>query len=140
MNWSTIWELIKINILYSNPQSLANLKKRQEKHPKENFKAYKSMMRQQALMLAVFLVIYIFMFLGVDFSYYPGLFSFDIAIFFVMSTLMAFTSLYTIFYESNDLKLYVHLPIKAEELYIAKIVSSLGMGACLLYTSPSPRD
>ena len=26
MNWSTIWELIKINILYSNPQSLANLK------------------------------------------------------------------------------------------------------------------
>ncbi|GFE43096.1 hypothetical protein ScFU53_00450 [Streptococcus canis] len=132
MNWSTIWELIKINILYSNPQSLANLKKRQEKHPKENFKAYKSMMRQQALMLAVFLVIYIFMFLGVDFSYYPGLFSFDIAIFFVMSTLMAFTSLYTIFYESNDLKLYVHLPIKAEELYIAKIVSSLGMGAIFL--------
>ncbi|VGY51745.1 ABC transporter permease [Streptococcus pyogenes] len=132
MNWSTIWELIKINILYSNPQSLANLKKRQEKHPKENFKAYKSMMRQQALMIAMFLVIYLFMFIGVDFSHYPGLFSFDVAMFFIMSTLTAFSSLYTIFYESNDLKLYIHLPVTSEELYIAKIVSSLGMGAVFL--------
>ncbi|WER81335.1 ABC transporter permease [Streptococcus pyogenes] len=132
MNWSTIWELIKINILYSNPQSLANLKKRQEKHPKENFKAYKSMMRQQALMIAMFLVIYLFMFIGVDFSHYPGLFSFDIAMFFIMSTLTAFSSLYTIFYESNDLKLYIHLPVTSEELYIAKIVSSLGMGTVFL--------
>ncbi|HEQ6503718.1 TPA: ABC transporter permease [Streptococcus pyogenes] len=132
MNWSTIWELIKINILYSNPQSLANFKKRQEKHPKENFKAYKSMMRQQALMIAMFLVIYLFMFIGVDFSHYPGLFSFDVAMFFIMSTLTAFSSLYTIFYESNDLKLYIHLPVTSEELYIAKIVSSLGMGAVFL--------
>ncbi|HER5564896.1 ABC transporter permease [Streptococcus pyogenes] len=132
MNWSTIWELIKINILYSNPQSLASLKKRQEKHPKENFKAYKSMMRQQALMIAMFLVIYLFMFIGVDFSHYPGLFSFDVAMFFIMSTLTAFSSLYTIFYESNDLKLYIHLPVTSEELYIAKIVSSLGMGAVFL--------
>ncbi|VGQ48356.1 ABC transporter permease [Streptococcus pyogenes] len=132
MNWSTIWELIKINILYSNPQSLANLKKRQEKHPKENFKAYKSMMRQQALMIAMFLVIYLFMFIGVDFSHYPGLFSFDVAMFFIMSTLTAFNSLYTIFYESNDLKLYIHLPVTSEELYIAKIVSSLGMGTVFL--------
>ncbi|HHI9693860.1 TPA: ABC transporter permease [Streptococcus pyogenes] len=132
MNWSTIWELIKINILYSNPQSLANLKKRQEKHPKENFKAYKSMMRQQALMIAMFLVIYLFMFIGVDFSHYPGLFSFDVAMFFIMSTLTAFSSLYTVFYESNDLKLYIHLPVTSEELYIAKIVSSLGMGTVFL--------
>ncbi|VHF24831.1 ABC transporter permease [Streptococcus pyogenes] len=132
MNWSTIWELIKINILYSNPQSLANLKKRQEKHPKENFKAYKSMMRQQALMIAMFLVIYLFMFIGVDFSHYPGLFSFDVAMFFIMSTLTAFSSLCTIFYESNDLKLYIHLPVTSEELYIAKIVSSLGMGTVFL--------
>ncbi|VGV55404.1 ABC transporter permease [Streptococcus pyogenes] len=132
MNWSTIWELIKINILYSNPQSLANLKKRQEKHPKENFKAYKSMMRQQALMIAMFLVIYLFMFIGVDFSHYPGLFSFDVAMFFIMSSLTAFSSLYTIFYESNDLKLYIHLPVTSEELYIAKIVSSLGMGTVFL--------
>ncbi|HEP6189394.1 TPA: ABC transporter permease [Streptococcus pyogenes ABC020013294] len=132
MNWFTIWELIKINILYSNPQSLANLKKRQEKHPKENFKAYKSMMRQQALMIAMFLVIYLFMFIGVDFSHYPGLFSFDVAMFFIMSTLTAFSSLYTIFYESNDLKLYIRLPVTSEELYIAKIVSSLGMGAVFL--------
>lgn len=52
--------------------------------------------------------------------------------FFIMSTLTAFSSLYTIFYESNDLKLYIHLPVTSEELYIAKIVSSLGMGTVFL--------
>lgn len=35
MNWSTIWELTKINILYSNPQSLTALKKQQEKRQKK---------------------------------------------------------------------------------------------------------
>lgn len=118
MNWSTIWELIKINILYSNPQSLTALKKKQEKAPKENFKAYKSMIRQQALMIALFLVIYIFMFMGVDFSQYPGLLSLYIAIFFVMATVNAFTAMYAVFYESNDVKLYVHLPIRSEELLL----------------------
>ncbi|HEL0022931.1 TPA: ABC transporter permease [Streptococcus equi subsp. zooepidemicus] len=132
MNWSTIWELVKINILYSNPQSLTALKKKQEKAPKENFKAYKSMIRQQALMIALFLVIYIFMFMGVDFSQYPGLLSLYIAIFFVMATVNAFTAMYAVFYESNDVKLYVHLPIRSEELFIAKLISSLGMGSIFL--------
>ncbi|EHI69282.1 hypothetical protein STRIC_1645 [Streptococcus ictaluri 707-05] len=132
MNWSTIWELIKINILYSNPQTLTAIKRKQAKHPKENFKAYKSMLRQQAFLILLFSVIYISMFIGIDFNHFPGLFSFYIATFFVMATITAFTSMYTIFYESNDVKLYVHLPIKSEELYIAKIISSLGMESVFL--------
>lgn len=132
MKWSTIWELTKINILYSNPQSLTALKKKQEKRPKKHFSAAQAMIKQQALMVVMFLIIYVFMFLGIDFSRYPGYFSFYIALFFVMSTLTAFTALYTIFYESNDVKLYVHLPIKASELYLAKVISSLGMGSMFL--------
>ena len=31
MNWSTIWELIKINILYSNPQSVRASNRRTER-------------------------------------------------------------------------------------------------------------
>ncbi|WP_205015698.1 ABC transporter permease [Streptococcus porcinus] len=132
MNWTTVWELVKINILYSNPQALTALKKKQAKKPKANFSAYKSMLRNQIMMSILFLFIYVFMFVGVDFSRYPGYFSFYIALFFVMSTITAFTALYTIFYESNDVKLYVHLPIKASELYLAKIFSSVGMGSLFL--------
>ncbi|AJG26515.1 hypothetical protein CTW00_00113 [Streptococcus iniae] len=132
MNWSTIWELTKINILYSNPQSLTALKKQQEKRQKKEFSAYKAMIKNQIVMTVLFLFVYIFMFLGIDFSQNPGIFSFYVALFFVMATLSAFTTLYTIFYESNDVKLYVHLPIKPGELYIAKIISSLGMGSIFL--------
>lgn len=132
MNWTTVWELVKINILYSNPQALTALKKKQAKKPKANFSAYKSMLKNQIMMSIIFLFIYVFMFVGINFSRYPGYFSFYIALFFVMSTITAFTALYTIFYESNDVKLYVHLPIRASELYLAKLFSSIGMGSLFL--------
>lgn len=132
MNWKIIWELVKINILYSNPQTLTALKKKQERKPNKKFSAYKSMFQQQAIMIAVFMVIYLFMFVGMDFARYPGYFSFYVAIFFVMATISAFTAMYTIFYESNDVKLYVYLPVKSSELYVAKIISSLGMGSVFL--------
>ena len=71
MNWKIIWELVKINILYSNPQTLTALKKKQERKPNKKFSAYKSMFQQQAIMIAVFMVIYLFMFVGMDFARYP---------------------------------------------------------------------
>ncbi|MCK1213604.1 ABC transporter permease [Streptococcus uberis] len=132
MSWSTIWELVKINVLYSNPQGMTALKKKQAKHSKKDFKAYKEMIKSQLMLTLLFLVIYLFMFIGIDFNQNPGIFSFYIALFFVMGTISAFTTLYTIFYESNDVKLYVHLPIKPTELYIAKILSSLGIGSLFL--------
>lgn len=121
MNWSTIWELTKINILYSNPQSLTALKKQQEKRQKKEFSAYKAMIKNQIVMTVLFLFVYIFMFLGIDFSQNPCIFSFYVALFFVMATLSAFTTLYTIFYESNDVKLYVHLPIKPVNFTLQKL-------------------
>lgn len=132
MNWSTIWELVKINILYSSPQTIAAIKKKQEKNPQRHYVAYKETLKQQAMMVLMFLFVYIFMFLGIDFNKYPGYFSFYIALFFIMATITSFTALYTIFYESNDLKLYVHMPIKSSEIYMAKTISSLGMGSMFL--------
>ena len=40
MNWSTVWELIKINILYSSPQSVTAAKRKQERKPSKGFSAY----------------------------------------------------------------------------------------------------
>lgn len=132
MNWSIIWELTKINLLYSNPQVLTAVKKKKAKHPDDKLSTYKAVLKSQLLSTVIFLFIYIFMFLGIDFKQYPGYFTYYVALFFVLSTVTCFTALYTIFYDSNDLKLYSHLPIKSSEIYIAKAIAALGMGSMFL--------
>lgn len=132
MRWSTVWELFKINILYSNPQALTNIKNKQKKRPKKNFSAYKSVLNQQIMTMVLFLFIYIFMFVNINYKNYPGFFSFYVAIFFMLSLVSAFSAMYSVFYESNDVKLYVYLPIKPSELYLAKLLSSMGMGSIFL--------
>lgn len=132
MNWSTVRELVKINILYSNPQTVTAVKRKQEKNPRKNFSTYKSVIRQQIFLSLFFAVIYIFMYANLNFKHYPGYFSFYTAIFFIMATLNAFSAMYSIFYESDDVKLYAHLPIKSSELYLAKVISSFGMGVTFL--------
>lgn len=72
------------------------------------------------------------MYVNLNFKHYPGYFSFYTAIFFIMVTLNAFSAMYSIFYESDDVKLYAHLPIKSSELYLAKVISSFGMGVTFL--------
>lgn len=132
MNWSTVRELTKINILYSSPQSVTAAKRKQERKPSKGFSAYKSVMCQQILLSLLFAVIYIAMYANIDFRYFPGYFSFYIAIFFIMATLNAFSAMYSIFYKSDDVRLYAHLPIKSSELYMAKVISSFGMGITFL--------
>lgn len=132
MNWSIIWELVKINILYSNPQNVTAVKRKQEKNPQKKISAYKSVIHQQIFLVLLFAVIYIFMFVSLNFKHYPGYFTFYTAIFFIMATLNAFSAIYSIFYESDDVKLYAHLPIKSSELYLAKVISSFGMGLTFL--------
>ena len=55
MNWNHVWELFKINLLYANPQAVTNLQKRQEKKKKANFSIVNAMLRQQLLILVVFI-------------------------------------------------------------------------------------
>ena len=132
MNWSTIWELIKINILYSNPQSVTAAKRKKERRANKHFSAYKSLMQQQGILCLVFSAIYIYLYTGIDFRHYPGYFSAYIGIFMIVSLFSGFSALYGIFYESNDTKIYAPLPIKSSELYVAKVISSSGMTAVFL--------
>ncbi len=91
MKKSIIWELIKINILYSNPQLLASVKKKQNKKKNASFSAYKSILRQQIFMMIIFAFIYTVFFLGVDYSESVGFFSLQLSIFTIMSIATAFT-------------------------------------------------
>lgn len=131
MNWSTVWELTKINILYSNPQQVTAAKRKGRKHGKKT-SVYQSVMKQQLVYTLVFSVIYIAMFLETNFKKVPGYFSSYVALFFIMSIFSAFSAMYSIFYESRDVKLYAHLPIQSSELYIAKLISSFGVTIAFL--------
>ncbi|MGT2907530.1 ABC transporter permease [Streptococcus dentiloxodontae] len=132
MNWRHVWELSKVNLLYSNPSTLTQIVKKQEKKPKEQFSPIRSMFLQQLLMAGFFSLIYILMFGFIDFRQYPGIFSTYVATFAVMSIMQFFTALYSIFYESKDSQHYLPLPVSSREVYLAKILSSITTGVVFL--------
>lgn len=127
MSKSTIWELIKINILYSNPQLLASVKKKQSKKKNPSFSAYKSVLWQQFFMTLSFGLLYSVFFMGVDYSRSVGFFSLQLALFTIISIVYGFTAFFSIFYDSKDTKLYLALPVQPHEVFIAKIISAQGM-------------
>lgn len=127
MNKSVIWELVKINILNSNPQLLAQVKKKQSKRKDASFSAYKSILWQQGFMVVGFAVLYTVFFLGIDYSRSVGFFSMQLGIFTVMAILYGFTGFFSVFYDSKDTKLYLALPVKASEVFVAKVLSAQGM-------------
>lgn len=126
MSYRTIWELIKINILYSNPQALTTVQKKREKNPDKQIAAYKTVLKQQLFLLILFLFVYSTMFLVVDYSKSSGYFSFQVALFSTIAIVSGFTTLFAVFYDSNDTKLYLPLPVKEKEVYLAKLISSQG--------------
>lgn len=127
MNWSTIWELFKVNILYSNPQSLTNVRNKQAKNPKKKIQAYKSILTQQLFALFFFGVTYSAILSFYDYSQFPGMFTTYILMFIALTLVSAFSPMFTVFYDSQDTKLYLPLPVKAGEILVAKILASLGM-------------
>ena len=118
MNLNNVWELVKINILYSNPQALTNIQKKQAKNPKKNFSAYKSILRQQILMIIFFIFIYAYMFVNIDYRQSQGYFSFQVGMFALIAIVSGFTTLFSVFYDSNDTKLYLPIPVKESEVYL----------------------
>ncbi|MCK6328847.1 ABC transporter permease, partial [Streptococcus agalactiae] len=74
----------------------------------------------------------VFLFVSLDFKEYPGYFTFYIGIFTLVSIIYSFIAMYSVFYESDDVKQYAYLPIKSEELYVAKIFATFGMSVTFL--------
>ncbi|WP_295496891.1 ABC transporter permease [uncultured Streptococcus sp.] len=128
MNWNHVWELFKINLLYANPQAVTNLQKRQEKKKKANFSIVNAMLRQQLLILVVFTVVYSYLFVGVDYKANPGVLTLYLLTFSIIGLLQTFTALYSIFYDSKDSKVYLSLPLKPSEVFLAKTLSGFMVG------------
>lgn len=134
INWSTIWELIKVNILYSNPQAVAAIKKKQAKTPHKKLSAYKSILRQQAISLVIMFGIYGLLMSSINYAHSPAYLSLQVASFSFIAILYFFISLFSVFYDSKDTKLYLPLPVQSAEIYLAKLIASQGTG--LPFLSP----
>ncbi|MGT2771349.1 hypothetical protein [Streptococcus marimammalium] len=126
MNWSNIWELIKINILYTNSQAATALRNKQKKNPHKRISIYKKMMQQQLVGMLIFTFILLYLFIGIDYNIHTGLFSIQVAVFSLISIIQAFSTFFSVFYDSKDSDLYLPLPIKSQEIYLAKLLSSQG--------------
>lgn len=133
MNWKHIWELTKINLLYSNPQALVNVRKKNAKRVGKAPKAaYKTILMQQGFTILLYSFIFIYLFSSLNYSEYPGYFSFQLFVFFMMSVTSAFSVMFSVFYNSHDTKLYLPLPVTEKEIYIAKLLSSVGLNLTFL--------
>ena len=128
MNWKHVWELFKINLLYANPQAVTSLQKRQKKKKKANFSIVNAMLRQQLLILIIFTIIYSYLFVGIDYKANPGVLTLYLLTFSVMGLLQTFTALYSTFYDSKDSKVYLPLPLKPSEVFLAKNLSGFMVG------------
>ncbi|HFI2658543.1 TPA: hypothetical protein ACGO67_001954 [Streptococcus suis] len=94
MNKSLIWELVKINILYSNPQLLASVKKKQNKNKDGRFSAYRSILIQQGFLILMMAILYSVFFLGIDYKRSTGFFSLQLALFAILATVYSFTGFF----------------------------------------------
>lgn len=94
----------------------ANSRSHQEKKgysSEGRFSAYKSTIRQQMVGMVIMLVVYSYFFIGIDYRNMPGMFTVQLTMFMIVSLVYGFTSFFAIFYDSNDTKLYLLLPLKA---------------------------
>lgn len=134
MNWNNVKELLNINFLAAHPQVTSQVQAKQAQKPKKKFSAIKSVRNQFLILSLVFFVLYSGMFIGIDYSKSPGYFSIQLALFSLIALGTGFNSLFAVFYDSKDTKLYLSLPVKSEEVYLAKLLAA--QPAILTYLIP----
>lgn len=118
MNKSQLINLFKVNLLYANPQATVQLRKK----GKTGNKIYRSILMQYVLMGIFFTFIYGIIMVAIDFSKYPGFFTFYAALFSVMTFSQGVSILYNVFYDSKDLKDYLPLPFQQKDVFLAKFL------------------
>lgn len=135
MRKSIIWELVKINILYASAKTTNSFRQKQKKQKKKSSPAYKKAIGQQLFALIIFLVIYSSVFINNNYKTNSSMFSFQLFLFVLLSTLFGFSIYFTTFFDSKDIKLYLSLPIHKNEFFLGKLLSV--QGAVLTFLLPS---
>lgn len=122
MQFQSLKELIKVNLIYSNPQVVDKQRNKEAKtgNPSK-IPPYLSVLLQNSFLFFIFLILYGFMFYSINFAQYPGMFTTFTTLFLAMSLLQGFYVVYNLFYESKDLIYYLPLPFKGSDVFLAKL-------------------
>ncbi|MGX6977697.1 ABC transporter [Vagococcus elongatus] len=116
MSKNQLLALLKVNFLYVNPQYTTSSRKKK----KTGNQIVKNVVLQYLLLSVFFVFVYGLSMFTVDFSQFPGYFTYYIALFSLMSFSQVFTSIFNIFFQSKDLASYQPLPFNLNQIFIAK--------------------
>ncbi len=116
MNKSHIRELFKVNLLYTNPSLTKKLRKK-------GGRIVSKILFEYLFLGIIFMLLYGLMMVSIDFPNYPGYFTFYIGIFTILSFSQSISSLYNVFYDSNDLDNYLPLPFHQNDVFFSKFLS-----------------
>ncbi|ABP91908.1 Predicted permease [Streptococcus suis 98HAH33] len=119
---SIIGKLLKINILYPNPQFLASVKKKQSKRKNPSFSAYKIVLWQQVFMVWISELLYSVFFMGGDYNQFIGFFFLGIGVFNINGLVYGGTGFFSVFYDNKETKMYLAISLEPQEIFLGKIL------------------
>lgn len=118
MNKSQLKQLIKINLLYLNPQQTQQYRKK----GKTGSAITAAILRQYLMLTILFLVLYSGQLFPVNFLKFPGLFTYYLGLFAIMEITQIITSVYSVFYNSQDFEAYAPLPFSRNAIFFSKLI------------------
>ena len=106
MNKRQLLTLTSVNLRYANPQVTDKARKK----GKSGTQLTRYLIQQYVLSGFVFLVIYGLTMIALDFSRLPGFFTYYVALFGVLGFSQGISSIFNVFFDSQDLPAYLPLP------------------------------
>lgn len=118
MNKEQLRTLVAVNLRYVNPQATD----KERKKGKTGKSLTRSIINQYIFSGLLFIFIYGFMMVLIDFSKMKGFFTSYMTIFGLLAFSQAVSVIYNIFFESRDLGAYLPLPFSQNEIFLSKIM------------------
>jgi len=119
MNRELIKKLIAVNMLYVNPSTTNQVRKKGH----VGKKVIHSILRQYLMSGIIFVIIYGLTMVMIDFGKLPGYFTYYMALFSLIGFSQSLSAIFNVFFESKDLMDYLSLPIKQSQVFIAKFLA-----------------
>lgn len=118
MNRKQLKALFAVNLRLLNPQVTDRYRKKGKTGPALTRK----LQMQFWVNTLLFIFIYGFTMLSIDFNKMPGMFTFYVALFILLGFSQSLSEIYNIFFAGKDLNSYLPLPFRQKEIFFSKMV------------------
>ncbi|KRO00779.1 hypothetical protein [Companilactobacillus kimchiensis] len=118
MNKKQLQALLAVDLRLVNPQ----VTDRYRKKGKTGSELTKKLKMQFVTNTLLFMLIYGFTMIAMNFSKMPGLFTFYVGLFILLGLSQSISGIYNIFFAGKDLASYLPLPFRQKEIFASKIL------------------